>query len=146
MSSQPRAPLTDDPSESRAESVPVDLDGTELWLSVAGVTFDEGIVYAFRDLTEERAVEQLKSDFVATVSHELRTPLAAIYGAAVTLRRSDLDLEDSMQQRLLGVIADESDRLAHDRQRRPARESSRLGQAARSRSRPATRASSRLRA
>ena len=49
--------------------------------------FDEGTVYAFRDLTEERGVEQLSSDFVATVSHELRTPLAAIYGAAITLRR-----------------------------------------------------------
>ena len=34
-------------------------------------------MYAFRDLTEERALEELKADFVATVSHELRTPLAA---------------------------------------------------------------------
>ena len=50
-------------------------------------------MYAFRDLTEERAVEQLKSDFVSTVSHELRTPLAAIYGAAMTLRRDDVSLE-----------------------------------------------------
>ena len=49
-----------------------------------------GTVYAFRDLTDERAVEQLKSDFVSTVSHELRTPLAAIYGAAMTLRRDDV--------------------------------------------------------
>ena len=47
--------------------------------------FPGGTVYAFRDMTEERAVEQLKSDFVSTVSHELRTPLAAIYGAALTL-------------------------------------------------------------
>jgi len=37
-------------------------------------------------MTQERAVEQLKSDFVSTVSHELRTPLAAIYGAALTLQ------------------------------------------------------------
>ena len=56
-----------------------------------------GTVYAFRDLTEERAVDQLKSDFVSTVSHELRTPLAAIYGAALTLQRDDVRLEESQR-------------------------------------------------
>ena len=73
--------------------MPVEIDGRELWLSFSAVRFEEGTVYAFRDLTEERALEQMRSDFVATVSHELRTPLAAIYGAAITLRRADLDLE-----------------------------------------------------
>jgi PAS domain S-box-containing protein len=97
---------------SRPETVPVEVNGRELWLSFSGVRFDGGTVYAFRDLTEERALEQMRSDFVATVSHELRTPLAAIYGAAVTIRRPDLDLADDMQDRLLAVIAEESDRLA----------------------------------
>ena len=98
----------------------------ELWLSFSAVRFDEGTVYAFRDLTEERGLEQMRSDFVATVSHELRTPLAAIYGAAVTLRRDDLELGDDMRDRLLEVVVEESDRLARDRQRRAAREPSRL--------------------
>ena len=52
-----------------------------LWLSISGVGFDEGIVYAFRDLTDERALEKMNDDFVSTISHELRTPLAAIYGS-----------------------------------------------------------------
>jgi signal transduction histidine kinase len=69
-------------------------------------------VYAFRDLTEERAVETLKSDFVSTISHELRTPLAAIYGAALTLRREDVLLGEPQRTGLLEVIASESDRLA----------------------------------
>jgi PAS domain S-box-containing protein len=94
------------------ETVPVEIDGRELWLSFSGARFPEGVVYAFRDLTEERAVEQLKSDFVATVSHELRTPLAAIYGAAVTIRRPDLDLQPELRSRLLDVIGEESERLA----------------------------------
>jgi PAS domain S-box-containing protein len=97
---------------SRHETVPLEINGRELWLSFSGVRFEDGTVYAFRDLTEERRVEEMKSDFVATVSHELRTPLAAIYGAAVTIRRPDLDLSDEMQDRLLAVIAEESDRLA----------------------------------
>jgi PAS domain S-box-containing protein len=100
------------PVDGSPETVPVEIAGKELWLSFTGVKFDEGIVYAFRDLTEERAVEQLKSDFVATVSHELRTPLAAIYGAAVTLRRQDLKLDAEMGGRLLDVIGEESERLA----------------------------------
>jgi PAS domain S-box-containing protein len=98
--------------DGRPQTVPLDLGDRELWLSFSAVRFDEGTVYAFRDLTEERVLEQMRSDFVATVSHELRTPLAAIYGAALTLRRNDLELEPEMQNRLLDVVAQESDRLA----------------------------------
>jgi signal transduction histidine kinase len=54
----------------------------------------------------------LKTDFVSTVSHELRTPLAAIYGAAMTLRRRDVAVEESQRERLLEVVSSESDRLA----------------------------------
>jgi PAS domain S-box-containing protein len=97
---------------SRPETFPVEVGNRELWLSFSGVEFEDGRVYAFRDLTEERAIEQLRSDFVATVSHELRTPLAAIYGAAVTIRRPDLTLTDDLRDRLLVVIEDESSRLA----------------------------------
>jgi PAS domain S-box-containing protein len=96
----------------RAETLPLDLDGRELWLSISGVSFAEGTVYAFRDLTEERAVERLKSDFVSTVSHELRTPLAAIYGAAMTLKRGDVALSGDQREGMLGVVAGESERLA----------------------------------
>jgi len=90
----------------------VTVNERELWLSITGVGFGDGSVYAFRDLTEERAVETLKSDFVSTISHELRTPLAAIYGAALTLRREDVLLGEPQRSGLLAVIASESDRLA----------------------------------
>ena len=96
----------------RAETVPVEIGGVEVWLSISGVAFGEGTVYAFRDLTEERAVDRLKSDFVSTVSHELRTPLAAIYGAAMTLRREDVALTDDQREGMLGVVSGEAERLA----------------------------------
>jgi PAS domain S-box-containing protein len=95
-----------------AQTQPLEINGRELWLSITGVAFEGGTVYAFRDLTAERAVEKLKSDFVSTVSHELRTPLAAIYGAALTLRREDIPLGEPQRSGLLEVIASESDRLA----------------------------------
>jgi PAS domain S-box-containing protein len=105
-------PVAEIPGESPVQAVPVENAGRERWLSVSGVSFDEGTVYAFRDLTEERRVDELKTDFLATASHELRTPLAAVYGAAMTLRRTDLILDEERRQVLLGVIASEADRLS----------------------------------
>jgi len=96
----------------RPQTQPVEINARELWLSITAVGFEDGTVFAFRDLTAERAVETLKSDFVSTVSHELRTPLAAIYGAALTLRREDVPLGEPQRSGLLEVIASESDRLA----------------------------------
>jgi PAS domain S-box-containing protein len=95
----------------RATTLPVEIRDRELWLSVTGVSFAEGTVYAFRDLTEERRLEELKADFVATVSHELRTPIAAVHGAAKTLEREDIVFTDDLRRHLLTVISDQSDRL-----------------------------------
>jgi PAS domain S-box-containing protein len=100
------------PGPASATTFPLELDGDERWLSISGVSFDEGTVYAFRDLTEERALEQIRQDLVSTVSHELRTPLAAIYGSALTLARQDLELGEAMHRKLLDVIVEESTRLA----------------------------------
>jgi PAS domain S-box-containing protein len=107
------AVANDPPSSgSYATAVPIDIDGRELWLSIQGVAFAEGTVYAFRDLTEAHRLEQLKADFIATVSHELRTPLAAVHGAAKTLQREDIVAGGEVFERLLVVIAEQSDRLA----------------------------------
>ncbi|HEX6491216.1 MAG TPA: GAF domain-containing protein, partial [Gaiellaceae bacterium] len=47
-------------------TVPVTLSGRELWLSISGVRSSEGAVYAFRDVTEDRRLDRLKSEFIAT--------------------------------------------------------------------------------
>jgi two-component system phosphate regulon sensor histidine kinase PhoR len=111
---EPLVPVGSAPAHAakHAETLPLDLGDRELWISISAVEFPDGTVYALRDLTEERGIERLKSEFVATVSHELRTPLAAVYGAAMTLRRQDIELDDDHRRRLLAVIAGESDRLA----------------------------------
>jgi PAS domain S-box-containing protein len=100
-----------DPRGPAPKTLPLELDGKELWLSISGVRFVDGIVYAFRNVTEQRALDELKGEFVATVSHELRTPLAAIYGSAQTLQREDLTLDPETRGRLLDVITAESERL-----------------------------------
>jgi len=89
----------------------------EVWLSLSeAVMLDAGgavagRVFAFRDVSSERVVEQMKSDFVATVSHELRTPLTSIYGFAETLMRGDVEFSDTERATFLGYIASESGRL-----------------------------------
>src|SRR5207247_3521673 len=107
-----RVPVAGAPGPATATTFPLELGGEERWLSISGVGFDEGTVYAFRDLTEERALEQIRQDLVSTVSHELRTPLAAIYGSALTLARQDLELEAAMHRKLLEIIVEEPSRLA----------------------------------
>jgi PAS domain S-box-containing protein len=97
----------------RPVTVPLVLEGRELWVAVSGVDFGEGTVYALQDVTDEHALEKTRSDFVATASHELRTPLAAVYGAVRTLRREDVELSDDDRTTFLEMIESESLRLSH---------------------------------
>jgi PAS domain S-box-containing protein len=102
---------SEQPGSAAVQSLPLDVRGRELWVGVSGVEFDEGIVYAFRDLTAERDIDTLKTEFLATASHELRNPLAAVYGAAMTLQRTDLNLDQASRERLLEIVSSEAHRL-----------------------------------
>ncbi len=90
-------------------SLPFNLGGRELWLSISGVPLPNGAVYAFHDVTAEHELEQRQHDFIATVSHELRTPLASVYGALFTLQRSMLDLDT--RELMLKIATEQSERL-----------------------------------
>jgi signal transduction histidine kinase/GAF domain-containing protein len=95
---------------ARPVTLPLVLGDEDLWLSISAVSFPEGTVYAFRDVTAEQALDRMKSNFIATVSHELRTPLAAVYGAATTLRhRAALDPEE--REQFLRMIEEQAQRL-----------------------------------
>jgi PAS domain S-box-containing protein len=89
----------------------------EVWLSISEAVMRDplgavaGRVFAFRDISADRLVEQVKSDFVSTVSHELRTPLTSIYGFAETLLRHDVAFSEDERSTFLGYIASESERL-----------------------------------
>jgi PAS domain S-box-containing protein len=99
------------PERARPVTVPVGTPSGDRWVAVTGVAFDEGIVYALRDVSDEQALERARSDFVATASHELRTPLAAVYGAARTLLRSDIEIPGDQRDRFLEIIVSETERL-----------------------------------
>lgn len=89
----------------------------EAWLSLTEAVMRDptgavaGRIFAFRDVSNERRVEQMKSDFVSTVSHELRAPLTSIYGFAETLLRRDVLFGEAERYTFLGYIASEAQRL-----------------------------------
>jgi PAS domain S-box-containing protein len=105
-------PVSRGSAAARPVTLPVDVEGRELWLSFVAVRSLAGVVYAFRDLTIERRLDEAKSEFVATVSHELRTPLTAVMGAAKTLMREDVDLSADRRRQLLEMIGAQGTRLA----------------------------------
>ena len=104
-------PISDEPELASPVTLPVEVDGSELWLSFMAVRSPNGIVYTFRDLTGDRGLEAAKSDFIATLSHELRTPMTAVLGAAKTLLRDDIALSPERRQQLLEMIGAQGTRL-----------------------------------
>lgn len=70
-----------------------------------------GAVVLFRDITEKRAFEQMKSDYAAALSHDLKTPLTAMKGYAVTLLRHGEKLDEETRKDALEVINSEIDRV-----------------------------------
>jgi PAS domain S-box-containing protein len=59
------------------KQVPIDLSLTPLMDDKQQVT---AAVAVFRNVSEERAEERQRADFISTASHEMRTPVAAIEG------------------------------------------------------------------
>src|SRR5262245_50676637 len=82
-------------------------------LSVSTVVSDGGraFVVIVRNVTERRAMERLKDEFVATVSHELRTPLTALRGHVELVLDGDGGPVTELQRRFLQVATQSADRL-----------------------------------
>jgi PAS domain S-box-containing protein len=91
--------------------------GEEVWLSLTEAVMRDptgaiaGRIFAFRDISAERVVEQMKSEFVSNVSRELRSPLTSIYGFAETLMRDDVLFGEEERTTFLSYIASEAGRL-----------------------------------
>lgn len=83
------------------------------YCSVAHLSTGNRLVVTLHDITEIRALEKSKKDFVVNVSHELRTPLTAIKGFLETIEprtveenRPYLEIIRRNTERLIAVVQD----------------------------------------
>jgi signal transduction histidine kinase len=70
-----------------------------------------GRIWTLREVTQERELDRLKDEFVATVSHELRTPLTSLMGFLEMLREGEAGELTSEQERFLTIVHRSSERL-----------------------------------
>ena len=81
--------------------------------SIAHLATGDRLVVTLHDITEIRALEKTKKDFVVNVSHELRTPLTAIKGFLDTIEpraeeenRPYLEIIRRNTERMIAIVED----------------------------------------
>ena len=70
-----------------------------------------GVVVAFTDTTERRALDRMKDEFISTVSHELRTPLTSLRAALGLITGGSLAARPEKLRQMLEIATGNTDRL-----------------------------------
>lgn len=69
------------------------------------------LVVTFADVTEQRRIDSMRSDFIANASHELRTPLTSVVGFIETLRGPAAN-DTRAREKFLGIMAHQAERMS----------------------------------
>lgn len=70
-----------------------------------------GVITIIHDVTREREVDRMKTEFISTASHELRTPLTSIQGfSEILLLREGFSRDD--QKKYLGYIHHQAEAMS----------------------------------
>lgn len=72
-----------------------------------------GRILVLRDVTRERELDKMKTDFISVVSHELRTPLTSIKGYTDLLLSGATGELSELQSEFLGIIQSSTTRLSN---------------------------------
>src|SRR5579872_3474871 len=92
--------------------------GEERWLAVSsapvawnGDASTRRTVLNFHDISDLKAIDRLKSDFVAMVSHELRAPLTTVGGAVEMLATVDPSTDMNAYREVVAILEQQTRRL-----------------------------------
>jgi GAF domain-containing protein len=91
------------------------LPRTLRWRATATTDRDRhpvGVTVTLQDVTREREIDRMKTEFVSRVSHELRTPLAAIQGHLELVADGDAGPVTDLQGRFLGAALEGARRFS----------------------------------
>ncbi len=107
--------LRDNPNEATFDEFEDAVTGRVFQGFTAPVRDDRGgflgRIWTLREVTQQRELDRLKDDFVATVSHELRTPLTSMMGFLEMIREGEAGELTDDQQRFLAIVYRSSERL-----------------------------------
>ena len=68
-------------------------------------------ILSFRDLSESRRIDRMRTDFVANASHELRTPLASLRGFIETMQGPAKN-DEKARERFLAIMLEQATRMS----------------------------------
>ncbi len=84
------------------------------WTVIVSPLYDakqiRGAVAVIRDMTEQKQLDKIRSDFIANVSHELRTPVAMLQGYSEALLDDVVGSEEDRRE-IATIIHEESKRM-----------------------------------
>jgi signal transduction histidine kinase len=90
-----------------------DGEARDINVAVVSIQDEAGLsVMTVRDITQQRRVERMKSDFIATVSHELRTPITPIKGYAQLLSTRWDRMTPQKRGQILSTIEERANHLS----------------------------------
>jgi two-component system, OmpR family, sensor histidine kinase VicK len=73
----------------------------------------QGFFALTSDISDRKAMERMKDEFISVVSHELRTPLTSIHSSLKILATGKLGSLSSQGERMLNIADEQTERLVH---------------------------------
>lgn len=88
----------------------------QVWLPISSSLLFIGVIifcfiYAIKVIIRQKALSDIKNDFINNMTHEFKTPLATVSLAVEALQDPELSSHDKFRARYLGIIKDENKRL-----------------------------------
>ncbi|MBE9046724.1 PAS domain-containing protein [Pleurocapsales cyanobacterium LEGE 10410] len=73
----------------------------------------QGFFALTSDISDRKAIERMKDEFISVVSHELRTPLTSIHSSLKILATGKLGSLSTQGERMLKIADEQTERLVH---------------------------------